>query len=133
MIRLLTKYLKPYRLQVALVSTLVLIQSIGNLYLPELNAEIINNGVALGDTAYILRTGGFMLLVTLLLGVTSIIAVYWGSKTAMGFGRDVRHAIFRRVESFSLAEVNTFGPRRSSPATRTTCSKFRCLYCSDST
>ncbi|KAF0207191.1 MAG: ATP-binding cassette subfamily B [Actinobacteria bacterium] len=110
MIRLLTKYLKPYRLQVALVSTLVLIQSIGNLYLPELNAEIINNGVALGDTAYILRTGGFMLLVTLLLGVTSIIAVYWGSKTAMGFGRDVRHAIFRRVESFSLAEVNTFGP-----------------------
>jgi ATP-binding cassette subfamily B multidrug efflux pump len=110
MITFLTTYLKPYWKQVAFVSVLVLAQSIGNLYLPELNADIINNGVAKGDTAYIMQTGGFMLLVTLLLGVTSIVSVYWGSKTAMGFGRDVRHAVFRRVESFSLAEVNTFGP-----------------------
>jgi len=110
MIQLLVKYLKPYWKQVAFVAVLVLAQSIANLYLPELNADIINNGVAKGDTAYILQTGGFMLLVTLLLGVTSIISVYWGSKTAMAFGRDLRHSVFRRVESFSLAEVNTFGP-----------------------
>jgi ATP-binding cassette subfamily B protein len=109
MIQLLVKYLKPYWKHVALVALLVLAQSIANLYLPELNAEIINNGVAKGDTGYILQTGGFMLLVTLLLGVTSIVSVYWGSKTAMAFGRDVRHSVFRRVESFSLAELNAFG------------------------
>ncbi|TDB38274.1 MAG: ABC transporter ATP-binding protein [Actinobacteria bacterium] len=106
----LMRFLKPYWKQLTLVMVLLLLQAIANLYLPELNAEIINNGVAKGDTAYIMRTGGFMLLVTFLLGVGSIISVYWGSKTAMAFGRDIRHAIFRRVESFSLAELNVFGP-----------------------
>ena len=88
---------------------LLLVQAITNLYLPELNARIINEGVAKGDTGVILNIGGIMLAVTFLLGVASIISVYWGSKTAMGFGRDVRSAIFRRVESFSQAEINTFG------------------------
>ncbi|MCE5191090.1 MAG: ABC transporter ATP-binding protein/permease [Actinomycetia bacterium] len=109
MIKLL-RFLKPYRKRIALVMVLLLAQAIGNLYLPDLNANIINNGVAKGDTAYILRTGGLMLAVTFLLGIAAIIAVYWGSKTAMAFGRDVRHALFRRVESFSLAELNIFGP-----------------------
>jgi len=109
-IRLLRTYLRPYAGQLALVVGLLLIQSIGNLYLPTLNGDIINEGVAKGDNGYILRTGAFMLVVTLLLGAASIAAVYWGAKTAMGFGRDVRSAIFRKVESFAQVEVNRFGP-----------------------
>jgi ATP-binding cassette subfamily B protein len=109
-IRLLRTYLRPYAGQITLVMVLLLIQSIGNLYLPTLNGDIINNGVAKGDNAYIINTGGFMLAVTFALGVASILAVYWGARTAMGFGRDVRSAIFRKVESFSEVEVNHFGP-----------------------
>jgi len=112
------RFLKPYRRQLALVMGLLLVQAIGNLYLPDLNAAIINEGVAKADTGYILRVGGIMLGVSLLLGVTSIVSVYWGSKTAMSFGRDVRHAVFRRVQDFSLAEVNRFGA--PSLITRTT-------------
>ncbi|MCX6373061.1 MAG: ABC transporter ATP-binding protein [Actinobacteria bacterium] len=97
---------------------LLLVQAIANLYLPTLNADIINNGVVTGDTAYILRVGGLMLLVTLVFVIASIIAVYWGSKVSMGFGRDVRGALFRRVQSFSQAEVNHFGT--PSLITRTT-------------
>ena len=104
MIRLLKVYLAPYWKQLTLVVTLLLVQAIANLYLPNLNADIINNGVAQGNTAYILSTGGFMLLITLLLGVASIIAVYWGSKTAMAFGRDVRSALFRQVQRFSQVD-----------------------------
>ena len=110
MIGLLRTYLRPYRWQLAAVIVLLLVQAIGNLFLPTLNGDIINNGVAKGDNDYIIRTGGFMLVVTLLLGVASILAVYWGAKTAMGFGRDVRSAIFRKVETFSQVEVNHFGP-----------------------
>ena len=110
MIRLLRTYLRPYSTQILIVLGLLLVQSIGNLYLPTLNGDIINDGVAKGDNDFILRTGGFMLVVTLVLGVASIIAVYLGARTAMGFGRDVRSAIFRKVESFSQVEVNQFGP-----------------------
>jgi len=110
MIRLLRNYLRPYAWQILAVIGLLLVQAIGNLYLPTLNGDIINEGVAKGDNDYIIRSGGFMLLVTLVLGVASILAVYWGAKTAMGFGRDVRSAIFRKVESFSQVEVNHFGP-----------------------
>jgi ATP-binding cassette, subfamily B, multidrug efflux pump len=109
-IALLRTYLGPYTRQITLVIGLLLIQSIGNLYLPTLNGDIINNGVAKGNTDYIIQTGGFMLIVTLALGVASILAVYWAAQTAMGFGRDVRGAIFRKVESFSQVEVNQFGP-----------------------
>jgi len=99
------------------VLVLLLVQAIANLYLPTLNADIINKGVLTGDTAYILRTGGLMLLVTLVFVAAAVVAVYWGSKVAMAFGRDVR-ALFRRVESFSQAEVNHFGT--PSLITRTT-------------
>jgi len=109
MIRLLVAYLRPYRRQLALVIALLLVQALANLYLPELNAEIINNGVAKGDTDFILRTGGVMLGVTVLLGIVSIVAVYWAAKVSMSFGRDLRGAIFRSVESFSQVEVNHFG------------------------
>jgi len=105
----LIEFLKPYWKQLVLVVVLLLVQAIANLYLPELNAKIINEGVAKGDTAYIMQTGGIMLAVTFLLGVAAIVGVYWGSKAAMAFGRDVRSAIFRRVESFSQAEINIFG------------------------
>jgi len=118
MIALLKRYLTPYWKQVLLVMGLLLVQAIANLYLPALNADIINNGVLKGDTDYIIRKGVVMLVVTLVLGVVAIISVYWGSKTAMSFGRDVRHAIFRRVQDFSLAEVNIFGA--PSLITRTT-------------
>lgn len=110
MIRLLRTYLRPYARQLAAVMVLLLIQAIANLYLPDLNADIINNGIAKGDNDLIVRTGGLMLVVTLLLGLASILAVYLGSRAAMGFGRDVRSAIFSKVEGFSQVEVNHFGP-----------------------
>ncbi len=109
MFRLLRTYLRPYWKQVVVVVTLLLFQSIANLYLPDLNANIINNGVAKGDLNYILTTGGFMLLVTLALGVISIVAIYFGSRTSMAFGRDVRGAIFHHVGTLSQTEVNAFG------------------------
>jgi ATP-binding cassette subfamily B multidrug efflux pump len=109
MIRLLAAFLRPYWRALILVVSLLMIQAFANLYLPELNADIINNGVANGDTEYILQTGAVMLAVTVVLGIASIIAVYWSAKTAMAFGRDVRGAIFRSVESFSQVEVNHFG------------------------
>jgi ATP-binding cassette subfamily B protein len=110
MIGLLRTYLAPYRGRLLFVMGLLLVQAIGNLYLPDLNADIINNGVARGDNDYILRTGGLMLAVTGLLGVTAIVGVYWGARVAMGFGRDLRSAIFTKVETFSQVEVNRFGP-----------------------
>jgi ATP-binding cassette, subfamily B, multidrug efflux pump len=108
-IALFRQYLPPYRWPIVLVLLLLLVQAIANLYLPELNADIINNGVAKGDTDYILRTGAFMLVVTFALMIAAIIAVYFSAKVAMGFGRDVRSGIFRKVETFSQVEVNTFG------------------------
>jgi ATP-binding cassette subfamily B protein len=109
MIGLFRTYLRPYAAQVLLVMGLLLIGAIGNLYLPDLNAEIIDQGVAKGDTDFILRVGGLMLIVTFALAIASVAAVYFGARVAMGFGRDVRSAIFSAVERFSQAEVNRFG------------------------
>jgi ATP-binding cassette subfamily B protein len=109
MIRLLRERLTPYWRQILLVLALLFVQAITNLYLPTLNADLINNGVVKGDTHYIVVTGAFMLGVTLVLVIATVIAVYWGSKTAMAFGRDVRALLFRKVESFSQAELNHFG------------------------
>jgi ATP-binding cassette subfamily B multidrug efflux pump len=109
MIALLKTYLAPYKATLALVVGLLVIQALATLYLPELNGEIINNGVAKGDTGYILSTGALMLGISGIVLVASIIAVYFGSRTGMAFGRDVRGAIFRKVESFSRAELDHFG------------------------
>ena len=109
MTKLLPRFLAPYRLPLAVVLVLVAVQALANLYLPNLNADIINNGVVKGDTDYIIRTGGFMLLITFGLGICSVISVYFGSKVAMSFGRDVRSAIFRKVMDFSQKETNLFG------------------------
>jgi ATP-binding cassette subfamily B multidrug efflux pump len=109
LISLLRRYVPKYRVEVAIVTVLVFIQSIANLYLPNLNADIINNGVAKGDTEYIWRTGAVMLGVTLVLGVLAIISVYFASRASMGVGRDVRGAVFERVQHFSAREMTRFG------------------------
>ncbi len=109
MVRLLRQYLRPYRGALAIVFVLLFIQAMANLYLPTLNADIINNGVITGDIDYILQLGAIMLVVTLALGVCSIVAVYYSARTAMAFGRDVRRELFRTVEDFSLREVDEFG------------------------
>ena len=107
--RLLRAYLRPYARQVAIVVTLMVAQTIGNLYLPTLNADIINNGVVKGDTHYIWTTGVVMLAITLAVGVIAVVAVYWASRVAMGAGADLRTAVFTRVQGFSAHEVNHFG------------------------
>ena len=109
LIPLLRTYLRPYRGPLAAVVVFQLIGTIASLYLPALNAEIIDDGVAKGDTGFILSTGAVMLGVTVLQIVCTIIAVYFGARTAMGFGRDVRAALFRQVGTFSDREVATFG------------------------
>ncbi len=109
LIRLLRTYLAPYRNPLLLVVLFQLIGTVASLYLPRLNANIIDNGVAKGDSGYIFTSGAYMLGVTLLQIVCSITAVYFGARTAMGFGRDVRAAIFHRVGEFSDRELNQFG------------------------
>jgi ATP-binding cassette subfamily B multidrug efflux pump len=117
-IRLLRTGLRPYSWLIVVVVILTLAQVIANLYLPTLNADIINNGVVTGDTTYILQVGVVMLAVTLVSALAAIASVYFGSKTSMGLGRDTRGALFRRVQKFSQAEVNRFGA--PSLITRTT-------------
>ncbi len=106
---LLVQYLRPHRRLLIAVVIFQLAQSIASLYLPTLNADIIDEGVAKGDTGYILGTGSLMLLITLLQIACSITAVYFGAKAAMGLGRDLRGAIFTRVGEFSEQEVTRFG------------------------
>jgi ATP-binding cassette subfamily B protein len=118
LIRLLRSYLRPYAMLLSAVVVLQLIASLASLYLPSLNADIINNGVQRGDTEYILRVGGLMLAVTLLQVVVTIGAVYFGARTSMGFGRDVRAGLFHRVGMYSDREVQQFGA--PSLITRTT-------------
>ncbi|QMU75573.1 ABC transporter ATP-binding protein [Streptacidiphilus sp. PB12-B1b] len=109
LIRLLRAHLGPYTRPMAYLVLLQLIQTIATLYLPTLNADIIDNGVVKGDTTYILQTGGIMLGVTVAQVVCAIGAVYFGARTAMALGRDVRASVFDRVQSFSAREVGHFG------------------------
>lgn len=118
LLRLLRDHLRPYRAQVVVVLLLQLAQTVATLYLPSLNADIIDKGVAVGDTGYILRIGGVMLAVSLLQVACSILAVYVGARVAMAFGRDVRERLFTRVQDFSAQEVGQFGA--PSLITRTT-------------
>ncbi|HCT79400.1 MAG TPA: multidrug ABC transporter ATP-binding protein [Micromonosporaceae bacterium] len=118
LIRLLRRHLRPYRQPLLLVVFLQLIQTLATLYLPTLNADIIDFGVVKGDTGYIMRVGGVMLAVSLVQIVCSIVAVYFGARVAMAVGRDIRAAIFQRVQEFSAREVGDFGA--PSLITRTT-------------
>jgi ATP-binding cassette, subfamily B, multidrug efflux pump len=109
LIPLLRNYLRAYRGPLTAVIIFQLIGTIASLYLPALNAEIIDDGVAKGDTGFILSTGMIMLAITVLQIVCTIIAVYFGARTAMGFGRDVRAALFHQVGTFSDREMAKFG------------------------
>ena len=109
LIRLLRSHVRPYAKEVAFVVVLVLIQAIANLYLPNLNADIINNGVSKGDVPYIWRTGGVMLAITLVLAVIAVGAVYYASTASQSVGRDLRRAVFSRVQLFSAQEMNRLG------------------------
>ncbi len=118
LVRLLRGYLSAYRSWLAAVVALQLVGTLAGLYLPSLNADIIDDGVSQGDTGFIVRTGTLMLLVALVQVAASIASVWFGSRIAMGFGRDVRAGVFHRVGTFSSREVTTFGA--PSLITRTT-------------
>jgi len=118
LVRLLRSQLRPYARPVALVVVLQLVQTLATLYLPTLNADIIDNGVIKGDTSYIVRTGGVMIAISLVQIVCAIGAVYFGAAAAMAVGRDIRQGVFSRVQAFSAREVGRFGT--PSLITRTT-------------
>jgi ATP-binding cassette subfamily B multidrug efflux pump len=118
LIRLLRAYLRPYRSEITLVILLQLLQTLATLYLPTLNADIIDYGVIKGDTGYIMRSGGIMLAVSLVQIACLMGAVYFGARVSMAVGRDIRAAVFARVQDFSAREVGRFGA--PSLITRTT-------------
>ena len=118
LIRLLLQHLRPYRALLVAVVVFQAAQSIATLALPSLNAEIIDDGVARGDLGLIVRVGTVMLGLTILQIVCAVVAVYFGARAAMSFGRDVRTAVFTRVGAFSEREVARFGA--PSLITRTT-------------
>ena len=109
LINLLQEKLRPYRRLLWIVVVFQAIQSLAGLYLPTLNARIIDRGITQGDTTYIWRVGGLMLLTTLVQVLLSIAAIYFGSRASMAFGRDTRSALFHQVNSFSSREVAHFG------------------------
>ena len=109
LLALVRRYLRPYRWPVMAVMVLQTLSSLASLYLPTINAAIIDDGVAAGETALIFRLGLVMLAVTALQGIVAIGAVYFGSRTGMGFGRDLRAAMFSHVISLSETETARFG------------------------
>ncbi|MFD7403728.1 ABC transporter ATP-binding protein [Streptomyces sp. NPDC059866] len=118
LIRLLRTCLRPYKRPITVLVVLQFLQTCATLYLPTLNADIIDNGVVNGDTGYILSFGALMIGISLAQVVCNIGAVYYGARTASALGRDVRAGIFDRVQSFSAREVGHFGA--PSLITRTT-------------
>ncbi|MFF7317173.1 ABC transporter ATP-binding protein [Streptomyces albogriseolus] len=118
LIRLLRDRLRPYKRSLVLLVALQFLQTCATLYLPTLNADIIDNGVVQGDTGYILGYGGLMIGISLAQVVCNVGAVYYGARTAAALGRDLRAAVFDRVQSFSAREVGHFGA--PSLITRTT-------------
>ncbi len=109
LVRLLRPYLRPRAGPISLVVTLLLAQTLGNLYLPNLNADLINRGVVVGNLHYIWVTGAWMLLITLAISVVAMTGVYWASRISMGVGADLRASVFRAVQEFSLRDMNEFG------------------------
>jgi ATP-binding cassette, subfamily B, multidrug efflux pump len=109
LIRLLRMHLRRYRLPLLAVIGLQFVQTVAFLFLPRLNANIIDKGIATGNRGYIWRTGLLMLLITLVQAAFSIGAVFYGARVAMGFGRDVRRDLFHQVTDYSAREVNQFG------------------------
>jgi ATP-binding cassette subfamily B protein len=118
LVRLLREYLRPYRGSISVVVLLQLLSTLATLYLPTLNAQIIDNGVVKGNTSYILHDGGLMLAVSFVQILCAAGAVYFGARAAMALGRDVRRDLFSRVQEFSQRELGQFGT--PSLITRTT-------------
>ncbi|WP_407320839.1 ABC transporter ATP-binding protein [Isoptericola halotolerans] len=118
LVALARRYLRPYAGAVGLLLVLQLAQTLGSLYLPSLNADIVDQGVTTGDTGYIMRVGGWMLLVSLGQVLCAIGAVFLGARAATAFGRDLRRDIFDAVQGFSARELGQFGA--PSLITRTT-------------
>ena len=118
LLALLRQYVAPYRWLVAAVMVFQSVSSLASLYLPTLNAAIIDDGVTRGNTALIARLGLMMLAVTALQGLCAVGAVYFGSRTGMAFGHDLRAALFSRITTFSAHEAARFSP--ASLLTRTT-------------
>ncbi|MGW6152905.1 ABC transporter ATP-binding protein [Streptomyces sp. NPDC055144] len=118
LIRLLRTYLGPYKKPIGVLVLLQFLQTCASLYLPTLNADIIDNGVVKGDTGYILTSGAIMIAITVIQMVCNIGAVFYGARTASALGRDVRASVFDRVQSFSAREMGQFGA--PSLITRTT-------------
>jgi len=110
LIALLRHHLRPYRVSILVVCLFQLVQTVATLYLPGLNADIIDEGVARGDVGHIWRVGGMMLAVTVLQVVCNVVAVFVGSRVAMAVGRDLRREVFGKVQSFGSREVASFGP-----------------------
>ena len=117
MVKLFRK-LRPFMMAVAAILILMLVQSLAELYLPTLMSDIVDTGIVKGDTNYILRVGGFMLLVAAGSALCSVIAGFLSAKVAAGFGRNLRSQVFARVESYSLREFDRIGT--ASLITRTT-------------
>ena len=117
MIKLL-RFMKPYRWTVALVLVLAFAQAMANLFLPKLMADIVDTGIVKGDTGYIWRTGGLMLLITLGGVICAVIGSFYAARVAVGFGRILRAQLFNRVEQFSLHEFDSVST--ASLITRTT-------------
>ncbi|WP_431710445.1 ABC transporter ATP-binding protein [Glutamicibacter uratoxydans] len=109
LLKLILEHSKPYKGWIIAVVILQMLTTIATLLLPSLNARIIDVGVVQTDIDYIWRTGGIMLVVALVQVVTAIAAVYFGAKTAMSLGRDLRQAVFEQVSTFSAQDVNKFG------------------------
>ena len=116
--RLLRTYMGAYRRELSAVVILQFVATAAMLYLPTLNADIIDNGVAQGDTGYILRVGAVMVVVSLIQILGSIVSMYFGARASLGAGRDIRHDLLHRVNAFSAREVGAFGA--PSLITRTT-------------
>ncbi|MGO2004145.1 MULTISPECIES: ABC transporter ATP-binding protein [Micrococcaceae] len=109
LLRLILKYSKPYLPWIIAVLVFQLGTTMATLFLPSLNARIIDEGVTQGDTDFIWRTGGVMLAVAFIQVLTAVAAVYFGAKTSMAVGRDIRRGVFHSVAGFSAREVNEFG------------------------
>ncbi|MCX2748921.1 ABC transporter ATP-binding protein [Arthrobacter sp. MI7-26] len=109
LVTLIRRYSKPYLPQILAVIIFQLASTIATLYLPSLNAKIIDEGVSRGDTNYIWQTGALMLAVAFGQVIAAIAGVYFGSRVAMAMGRDLRRDVFRKVSSFAAKDVNSFG------------------------
>jgi ATP-binding cassette subfamily B multidrug efflux pump len=109
LLALLRRYVRPYRRLLSVVAVLQVISTLASLYLPTVNAAIIDDGIAKGDTGKIVELGGIMLVVSGLQVLCAVGAVYFGSRAGMGFGRDVRSAMFHHVTGFSAQETARFG------------------------